>query len=211
MYLVMNQADVIFEQKKHEVAQLDEEKDREDLYFYVYPDLSDDLMVVVENKCAMNIKILRIWVNEDIQIESTIVQPLQTVEFGPYDVNPVVGDSYDVRVTTERGNVFECGSGELEYGEWGWVVETKMINVVVSASGVVFKIYLYKWEDSDWVEKDWAQVWKIGGSAFKPFDITEYGNGEYRVVVKRGSATIHDEEDLIMEWPDGPSALWVYA
>jgi len=211
MYLVMNQADVIFEQEKHSVAQLDDEKDREDLYFYVYPDLSDDLMVVVENKCAMSVKVVRVWINEEIQVESTLLATMETVELGPYDVSLVVGSTYDVRVTTERGNVFESGSGELEYGESGWVVESKLINVMVSASGIVFKIYLYKWEDSSWVEKDWAQVWKIGGSAFKPFEVTEYGNGEYRVVVKRGSATIHDEEDLMMEWPNGPSTLWVYS
>ena len=211
MFLVMNQADVIFEQEKHNVAQLDDEKDREDINFYVYPDLSDDLMVVIENKCAMTVNIVRVWINEDIQVESTLLETMETVELGPYDVSPIVGDTYNVRVTTERGNVFECGSGDLEYSESGWVVESKLINVMVSASGIVFKIYLYKWEDSDWVEKDWAQVWKIGGSAFKPFEVTEYGNGEYRVVVKRGSATIHDEEDLMMEWPNGPSTLWVYS
>jgi hypothetical protein len=39
----------------------------------------------------------------------------------------------------------------------------------------------------------------------------EEGNGEYRVEVKKGSNTIHDEDGLIMEWLDGPSTLWVYA
>ena len=209
MFLVMNQADVIFEQEKHNVAQLDDEKDREDINFYVYPDLSDDLMVVIENKCAMTVKVVRVWINEDIQTESTDLETMQTVEFGPYDVNLAVGN-YSVRVTTERGNVFECSSGDLEY-DGGWIVESKLINVMVSASGIVFKIYLYKWEDSDWALKDEAQVWKIGGSAFKPFEVSEWGNGEYRVVVKRGSNVIHDEEDLIMEWPNGPSTLWVYA
>ena len=211
MFLVMNQADVIFEQEKHNVAALDENKEREDIYFYVYPDLSDDLMVVVENRCAMTVKVVRIWINEAIHVESTTLQTLQTVELGPYDVPLVEGRTYNVRVTTERGNVYECGSGDLEYGMGEWIVESKMINVMISASGVVFKVYLYKWEDTDWAPKEEAQVWKIGGTAFKPFEISGYGNGEYRVVVKRGSTTIHDEDDLMMEWPDGPSALWVYA
>lgn len=211
MYLVMNQADVIFEQRKYDTARLDEEKEREDLYFYVYPDTNDDLVVVIENTCAMVVQISRVWINEDINPESTLIQSMQSMEFGPYIITPVIGDSYNVMVTTDRGNVFECGSGKLEYSESGWVVESKMINVMVSASGTVFKIYLYKWEGEDWVEKDWAQVWKIGGTAFKPFEITEYGNGEYRVVVKRGSSIIHDEDELVMEWPNGPSVLWVYA
>jgi len=211
MMLMMRQADAYYETMKHEVTELDDEKDREELYFYVYPDENDDLYVAVENQCALNIRVVRVWINNDIIEESVTLDPLESYELGPYEVAPSVGDSYDIRVTTERGNVFESSSGVIEYGQDGWVVEAKVINVVVSSSGVVFKIYLYKWEDSDWVLKDWAQVWKIGGSAFKPFEVTEYGNGEYKVVVKRGSKIIHEEEDLMMEWPNGPSTLWVYA
>lgn len=211
MLLTMRQADAYYEQRKHEATVLDDERSREDLHFYVYPDLNDDLMVIIENRCAMNLKIVRIWINNEPQTEFTILQSLESGDFGPYEVNPVVGDTYNIRVATERGNLYESSSGDIEYGTGGWVVDSKMINVLVSASGVVFKIYLYKWEGEDWVEKDWGQVWKIGGTAFKPFEITEYGNGEYRVVIKRGSSTIHDEEDLMMEWPDGPSSLWVYA
>jgi len=211
MLLTMRQADVYYEQRKHEVSVLDEEKTREDLTFYVYPDTNDDLMVIVDNHCAMSLKVVRIWINNEIQTESTSIGPLESADFGPYDISPVVGDTYNVRITSERGNVYESSSGELEYDSSGWVVDSKVINVLVSASGVVFKIYLYKWEGEAWVEKDWGQVWKIGGTAFKPFEITEYGNGEYRVVIKRGSATIHDDDELMMEWPDGPSTLWVYA
>ena len=135
MFLVMNQADVIFEQEKHNVAILDEEKEREDIYFYVYPDLSDDLMVVVENRCAMTVKVVRIWINEAIHVESTTLQTLQTVEFGPYDVALVEGRTYNVRVITERGNVYECGSGDLEYGLSGWVVQAQKNNLKVSGAG----------------------------------------------------------------------------
>jgi len=219
MYLVMNQADIILEQEKHEIACLDEEKEREDMSFYVYPDTSDALVVVVQNNSPMGAKVVRVWINDDPKPASTVLGPMEGgVEIGPYDVALDIGATYHLRITTERGNVYECGSGEIEYSADGWVIETKMINVVVSSSGVVFKIYLYLWEDPgtgfDWIQKDWGQVWKIGGSAFKPFDITTYGengNGEYRIVVKRGSNIIHDEDGLIMEWPDGPSVLWVYA
>jgi hypothetical protein len=209
MYLVMNQADVIFEQEKHEVAQLDDEKAREDVYFYVYPDGNNDLMVVVENRCAMSVTVKRIWINEDIFPESSIIQPTESIQFGPYDVDPVKGDIYDIRVTTERGNVFECSTGTIEYGDGYWIVETKIINVIVSAPGVVFKVTLKFKVDSVWVLVEEAQVWKIGGSVLKPFVVTE--NGEYEVIVQKGSKVIHDETGLMMEWPDGPSILWVYS
>ncbi|MFH2110298.1 MAG: hypothetical protein ABIJ47_03440 [Candidatus Bathyarchaeota archaeon] len=213
MYLVMNQADTIFEQRKHEATILDEDRSRESILVYAYPngETSEYITVRVKNECALSVKMVRVWINNVPEPISVTLNPLEEVEIGQYDVDPQPGDTFDVRVTTERGNIFECGSGLLEYGTDGWVVESKMINVVVSDSGVVFKIYLSKWEDPNWVQKDWAQVWKIGGSAFKPFDISNYGNGEFRVVVKRGSTIIHDEEDLMMNWPNGPSVLWVYA
>jgi hypothetical protein len=219
MYLVMNQADIILEQEKHEIASLDEEKEREDVSFYVYPDASDDLVVVVQNNSPMGVKVVRVWINDDPNPESTKLDPMEKeVELGPYDVPLVEGATYNLRITTERGNVYDSGSDDLAYSDGRWIVETKLINVVVSSSGVVFKVYLYLWEDIgeglQWVEKEYAQVWKIGGSAFKPFDVTPYGdngNGVYRVVVKRGSNIIRDEDDLVMEWPDGPSTLWVYA
>jgi len=212
MYLTMNQADIIFEKEKHEIARLDEDKDREDMSFYCYPDLSDDLMVVVQNNSPMGAKVVRVWINNTIHDTSTELDAMEGgVEIGPYDVPLDEGATYNFRITTERGNVFDSSSGDLEYSGGQWVVESKLINVIISSGGIVFKVYLYKWEDSDWAQKDWGQVWKIGGSAFKPFEVTEYGNGEYRVVIKRGSNVIHDEDGLMMEWPDGPSTLWVYA
>ena len=216
MFLVMNEADIILEQEKREIASFDEEKAREDMSFYVYPDASDDLVVVVQNKCPMGAKVVRVWINDDPNSVSTVLDPMEGgVEIGPYDVVLEEGAIFNCRITSERGNVFDSSSGDLEYSGGMWVVETKLINVVISAGGVVFKVYLYKWEDPggglQWVEKDYAQVWKIGGSAFKPFEVSLWGNGEYRVVVKRGSNIIHDEDGLIMEWPDGPSTLWVYA
>ena len=216
MYLVMNEADIILEQEKHEIACFDEEKEREEMSFYVYPDESDDLVVVVQNNSPMGAKVVRVWINDEPSSASAVLDPMEGgVEIGPYSVALEEGAIYNVRITSDRGNVYDCSSGDLEYSGGQWVVETKLINVVISAGGVVFKVYLYKWEDPggglQWVEKDYAQVWKIGGSAFKPFEVSLYGNGEYRVVVKRGSNTIHDEDGLMMEWPEGPSTLWVYA
>ncbi len=215
MYLVMNQADTIFEQRKHEATTLDEDRSRENILLYAYPngETSPNITIRVKNECALIVNAVRIWINNEPEPISVNLDPLEEMEIGQYDVDPQSGDIFDVRITTGRGNVFECGSGALEYDDFGWVVEAKLINVVISDSGVVFKIYLYKWniETTDWDQKDYAQVWKIGGSAFKTFDISSYGNGEYRIVIKKGGSTIHDETGLMMNAPNGPSILWVYA
>ena len=211
MMLTMRQADSYYEQQKHQVSLLDDERSREDLTFYVYPDLSDNLIVSVENSGPTSLKVVRVWINNKIQEESTWIQSLDSSLFGPYVVNPTEGDSFNIRVTTERGNVYEADSGEIKYGPVGWEIESKIINVLISAPGTIFHIYIYKWENEVWELKDDGQVQKIGGTAYKPFEISAFQNGEFRVKITRGSSIIHDEDGLMMEWPEGPSSLWVYA
>lgn len=209
MMLVMKQADTIYEQRKLEASRLDEEKAREDVDVYVYPTgggADDNLTLLVESRCEMGVEVVRIWINDTIHNTSKVVSSMSELELGSFDVAPKNGSSFEFRVTTARGNVFEAGSGEIIYDGFGWVVDHKMINILISAPGNVFKVYVTGPNEYD----EYAQVWKIGGSAFKSFDITLNGNGVYNVLVKKGSHIIHDE-DVVMEWPDGPSVLWVYA
>ena len=220
MYLVMNQADTIFEQRKHEVATLDEEKTREDVIVYVYPTTctEDNLTVLVHNACELDVKIIRVWINDTYHMESVLIETMSEEVVGSYDVDPKEGSVFDINVATERGNVFECSSGEITHDGMNWDVENLMINVLVSSSGVVFKIYVDIWDDQaippEWDQIGYAQVWKIGGSAFKSFDLTYPVNypvpSTYRVTVKKGSSTIH-EEQVIMDWPEGPSVIWIYS
>jgi archaellum component FlaF (FlaF/FlaG flagellin family) len=209
MYVVMNQADTKYTQKRLERERLDEERAREDLYVIVYPTSSeapDNITIMVENICELTVRIVRIWINDTIHDQESIIKSMSQLTLGSFDVSPPEGknSSYDVRVTTDRGNVFESGSGPLVYDGWNWEVEQLMINVLISSSGIVFKIYITGPNDYS----EYAQVWKIGGTAFKTFNIED--NGVYTVTVKRGSNIIH-QEDVTMEWPDGPSVLWVYA
>ena len=210
MMLVMNQADTIYEQKMLERERLDEERAREDVNVFVYPtgvEALGNLTITVENRCELTVKIVRIWINDTIHDQESKINSMSQLELGSFNVSPPEGknSTYDVRVTTERGNIFESGSGPIVYDGWNWQVEAKLINVLISSSGIVFKIYV---TGPGYYQE--AQVWKIGGTAFKTFDITDYENGEYNVKVKKGSSIIH-EENVMMEWPSGPSVLWVYS
>ena len=178
MYLVMRQADVLYERKKLELAREDEEGAREFVNVYVYPTgdtAPDNLTVFVENKCELNVKFVRLWVNETIHPMESIIDSMSELNLGSYNVDPHNGSFFDVLVTTERGNVFEASSGTIIHDGMGWEVDEKFINVLISSSGVVFKVYVTG--PNNYSEE--AQVWKIGGTAFKAFDITTSGNGEY--------------------------------
>jgi hypothetical protein len=210
MWLVMKQADVLYERKKLELARTDEEGAREFVNVYVYPtgeSAPDNLTVFVENKCELNVNFVRLWINDTMHPMESIVDSMSELNLGSYDVDPQNGSSFDVLVTTERGNVFEASSGTIIHDAMGWDVDEKFINVLIDYKGVVFKVYVtgpnnYSGE---------TQVTKMSdGSGFAIFDITEPSNGEYNVVVKKGPKVIHDE-DVLMEWPDGPSVIWVFA
>jgi archaellum component FlaF (FlaF/FlaG flagellin family) len=209
MYLVMNQADTIYEQRKLEMERFDDERSREEMDVYVFPtegESSDNLTVKVYNRCELAVKIVRIWINDDFVSTDDVVQSMTELELGSYNVTPQEGSEYDIIVTTERGNIFESGSGPLAYQDGHWIVENRMINVLISAPGVVFKIYVTI-NGTD-IDGSPAQVWKIGGSAFKSFTVES--NGDYNVKVKRGANIIHDE-NVTMNWPEGPPVIWVYS
>jgi len=215
MALVMKQADTIYEQKRLERLRLDEDRVNEEVDLYVYPtgDLApDNLTMKVYNRGVLASTIIRIWTNDDNKSVDVVVQPNSEVEIGSYDVEPQEGDTFDVKMTTARGRSFECGTGTISFIDGHWNVEALLINVLISAGGIVFKIELWlQLEDESWEKIDDAQVWKIGGTALKTFDVTSRGAPQtYKVIVKRGSNTIH-EEIVEMIWPEGPPVLWVYS
>ena len=215
MALVMKQADTIYEQKKLERLRLDEDRANEEVDLYVYPtgdSAPDNLTFEGYNRGVLGSTIIRIWINEDNKSVDIVVQPNSEAVIGSYDVDPQDGDTFDVKMTTARGRSFECGTGTISFEDGYWSVEALLINVLISSGGVVFKIELWlQLEDESWEMIDEAQVWKIGGTALKTFDVTARGTPKtYKVIVKRGSNPIH-EEIIEMNWPEGPPIIWVYS
>ncbi len=123
MLLFMRQADVLHETRKHELGIRDEEKVSENIFFYTLP-LTDPprLSFVVENRGENLLTIERIWLNNVSHIVSESISPMDTLsDIGPFNV-PDSDESYIIKLTTDRGNVFTPGSGVPTYnlilGEW---------------------------------------------------------------------------------------------
>jgi hypothetical protein len=212
MLLIMKQADTIYEQEKLEIVRFDDERSREEIDVYCYPTgdaAPNNLTIMIHNRCELNARTVRIWINDTIYPVETIINSMKEEEIASYNLSPKEGSAFDVLVTTDRGNIFEPTSGAIMYQSGSWQVEQKLINVLISSWGFVFTIYLTLPDDSPHPDSP-ATVWKIGGTATKIFDITDHGNGEYNVLIKRGITTIHDE-NVTMNWPAGPSVLWVYS
>lgn len=131
MMLVMKQADVILEQGKLEVTRRDDEGDRESLELYPIPDLgATHVNVTILNTCETSIDIVRVWVNDTLTDVTVTVNALGFEQIGPFPIKAVDGSSFDVRVTTGRGNVYTAETGVLYYQGGEWVTETLGIRVI---------------------------------------------------------------------------------
>ena len=208
MYLVMKQADTIYEKKTTEMKRLDEERDIEALQVNVYP-LSQylgPLNVTVINKCGLPVTFVRLWVNDDHSDLDKTAQPMNSIDLAQIEVSPTVDSSYNIEVITMRGNTFVSETGTLHYGSDGWYADFLAINVAISSQGVHFQINITKGDDIIYDE----QVTKTSGSVtyIKTYYVST--PGEYHVKIMKSGNTIH-EETVNIEWYKGYPAVWVYS
>jgi len=232
MFLMMNQADVLLEQKKLTIKRVDDEKSNEQAEVWVYPtdvDSPESVTVLVKNTCGMPIHLIRAWFNETIFPLDTMVQPMSNVILPPFTVKAHVGNYYDICVSTERGNIYESKTGPLYYNIDGWVIESFGITVIIP-----FR--------EDWmVNKHWSSnfevtIWKVEGTdqvlVYPPTEIIRAISaserflplreaGQYRILVQvwvnqyTGHPahwhTIWDKTDetSLISWPDGSSLITV--
>jgi len=109
LFLVMRQADTLFERTKFELERSDEERMAEDLYIYVFPmggATSTDLKVTAQNKGGNPVKVVRFWINDEITELDVDLEPMSGVqELGTFPLSPQPGDSFHFMATTDRGNI----------------------------------------------------------------------------------------------------------
>ena len=109
MFLVMRQADTLYEMRKYELARYDEERDAERLYVYAHETLgdTDKLTVEVENRGDLSAKVMSLWVNDEFFPLNKMISPMSGVnDLGSFAVTRDEGLEYLVMVTTDRGNIF---------------------------------------------------------------------------------------------------------
>jgi len=231
MQLVMKQADGIYERKVLEMKHRDDERDREDIEIWVYPsetDSSDNITVEVHNKCEVNVRILRVWINDTahpVDPDNAMLQPMEEVVLGEYTVNAKEGSKYDVRVATGHGNSYESETGILAYTGSEWETEWFGINVVIT------------WR-ADWMKPIWTKYFNVsikhypeeeppffinpGGTIIvravsaseQFFDVPEQGIYEINCSVKLKPAADdiweqYYSQNSTIEWPNGPPIIHI--
>jgi len=233
MWLVMKQADVLYERKKLEMARLDEECEREAMELYAFPRSYDEpqwLNSTAYNTCEVPINLVRLWVNDTVIPLSITVPVMGSVKVSHYEINAVEGSSYQIRATSERGNVYVSETGTLSYSGNEWETETVGINLIFpSRPGTVNrgndwknKLEITITENApggDIIFEDVVAYWAISASEMF-FELGAPGTYNVTVWIKQTDPDPHDgivygparapstgSAPMIIDWPAGPAIL----
>ena len=216
MLLVMRQAETIHAMRKYELEILDEEKRGEDIRVHVFPTPeappeNPSLTVRVDNRGELLVRVVRIWINDNPIESDSPVQAMSTTDLDPFDISSDP-DSHSIKVTTDRGNEFASDSGPIRYlGDGEWAIGMLVINVLIYYEpGGIYDIDVWLGEQTG--DPTYTQtIHKSSGTAFTFFDVTENGAPNYyNVKITRGSDIIYNCR-VDIDWPDGPSVVWVFA
>lgn len=221
MYLTMRQADNIYAQNKLEVTRIDEERAREELRVFAYPDDVNENQIYIDviNKGSVPVDIVRVWIYDN---NYTVTGPSLAVsndtQLGPYSFDLANGTSCYVSVTTERGNVFTSISGDLYYTDGTWYTPSLGIVVNIGNDQGKYKIHVHSdtlsgphitGNDPDYLSS--ATEW---GDVTKWFDVTSEGSYVIEVWKKRTGDTWvalpSTPVSVTITWPGGNPIVFVY-
>jgi len=233
MFLVMQQADIILDQEKLEIRRVDDERSRELMDFYAYPVNDEDkIELKVTSRFELPIHIVHLWINNtrrDIDFE---IPPMeQDMVLDQYDVPTKAGvtKEFKVKITTDRGNVYESKTGDIIHDGSDWTNPELQVIVFVGAQGSGwwnqwgnYKAKLtrtatgYSYEQTkSWTFGTCMFQFDPSGITVTPITLTDSGPGTYHLLVQRksfwgGSWTTIRVMDVTITWPSGSPIVEVY-
>jgi len=199
MLLVMRQADTLHEMRKHELGILDQEKAMENLCLYVCPEgpSSPTVEVTIVNNGEVLAHVIKIWIN-DTSSSVDVDIPSMSEEVLVLKLDLVEGMEYDIRATTDRGNMFVSENGILRYEEGGWDLEE--FSIKIHAAGLFLRVQVWMGEFLIFDERDF-----IGAG----YEVIVPEPCEYQVKVWEWWSLIYDEP-VTITWPVGDPWVDVY-
>lgn len=224
MYLVMKQADTLYESKMLEVKRLDDERDREDIELYAYPASvtePDLLNLTVNNVCELEVNLERVWINNESYPMNATIESMRSADVGSFNIDGENGSSYIVKTVSSRGNVYESETGALFFNGGEWESETLGFNLIFPSrpgrgnrqNNWLNELMVTIEQDGEIIYNNATMHWAISASE----EFFEVGSpGGYRVVVfiwckpppYQHWERIFDQI-LTIEWPDGPAIVEV--
>lgn len=224
MYLVMKQADTLYERKMFELKREDDERDREEIELYAFPwSLSDPawLNVTANNVCELNVRLVRVWVNNVSYPADVTIGSMDSLEVGSFRVDAQDGSSYVVEAISDRGILYESETGTLHFNDGEWESETLGFNLIFPSrpgrgsrqNSWLNELRITIEQDEDIIYNNLTMHWAISASEnFLEVD----SPGGYRIIIyiwckpppyKRWEKIFDDT--LYINWPDEAAIVYV--
>jgi archaellum component FlaF (FlaF/FlaG flagellin family) len=215
MYLVMRQADTMYNQKVASMDSVDQERAREAIIVYSYPLnlTSSRVEVRVDNMGSLAVTLERVWINDAYYTLNKTISSMETSVLGPYTVTlpPKPGNcSIDVKVSTGRGNVFPSSSGIMYYSDGTWYTASLGISVNIANSQGKYHIHISN--------MTWSRDYLSGGTEFgdviRWFEVSTPGTYTVTVQKYQGGKTwvnlAGTPINVVIIWPGGSPIIYVY-
>lgn len=222
MYLVMREADTIYDKEIFELGRLDDERDREKMFVYAYPatlnQYEDRLKIEVRNRCEFDIKTLRVWINDNYIVQNTMVSSMMDKDLGTFTVVLINNTYYSVKLATERGNVFTSMTGSLYFLNGYWITPEPSVCIDVQNDQGQYRIWVDNETKGFHIGTDARPFWESDGIIHYDFIQTVEVLSEptiYKVTVKKKlSGNWYDIAGspayVSMDYPEGPPIAFVF-
>ena len=211
MMLVMNQADTMYEQRKYEQQKEDDRRDMEDLEMFVFPlgSTSDQMNFTVTSVCEVPVNISRVWINDEYYSINTLIPAMNTVKLPTQTVDLVPDKLYFIKIVSENNVITPPETGVLLYDATeGWQCESLQIKIICSSFGSKVRVTI----DSGTPET-YSKSYSSSIQILK--EVETSGTYHVKVEVEKGFwfwkywSTVYDD-NVEIDWPGGPSVVWVY-
>jgi len=215
MVLVMKQADTIYEQRVHAAEVESYERELEDLLVLAYPNDADDTITVkATNEASVPIRVVRVWINDQCNTTDKTLMPGATSVVDSFKVD-LSEEVFNVKVATERGNLFTSSSGSLYYdpetGYWATPTLAICVNIINFMGKYRIEVAYINGTQVGYYETQGVEF----GDVIQTFTVPETGVSYVVTIQKHKGGGWTDlpgtPVTVEMVYPNGSPLVYVYA
>ena len=139
LFLYVNEVNSVYDQTVHEMSNFDLERTQERCDAFAYPlsSTSDYLNVYIKNKCALDVKIERVWVNNIYyEFDNATAPAMDQCNIINLNVSQqkIIETQLLIKVISTRGRSYSSITNPLIWNGTSWVGGTRYnINVVIES------------------------------------------------------------------------------
>jgi len=196
LFVYVNQVNSYYDKTVTEMGRFDQEREMERVDVFAYPTGENlaELNVYIKNKCALVVRVIRVWVNNTFYDQEDLPNKLPLILPGvSEDTITGIGIPYgyfDVLVTTDRGNVFASLTNTIHVNASGWEQGTYNFGIpIFITGGGQYKVNVT--DHSDFLD---VVTIKSAPTAFRIIQVPK--PGKYYVRVTCGGKTWPDQGEF---------------